>query len=328
MDPVTFGALSSNAVDDDFSAPLTDEFLLGVEHSLRSDFVVGLHASYRRFTGFAETELLVFDGDAFAEENLGSLGRPHRRDDYINRPQTVIGPDGEPYTINIGELRRGVTTRGGQLLRNGDREQEYKGLFLTMNKRLSGGWMARGHVSLQDWRWRIPDDANEDTTDTVAGGIEDGSEVLSGGRTVSGAKGNVYISNGWSYSLSGLYQVVPSRPWGFNVAASLNGREGFPLRYSQRVFRASVGSFLPAYIPITSDTGRFKYPDVHVLDLRVEKDFELRDLGFTLGVDVFNALNEGYVLQRSLALGRPNSDHVVEVLSPRIMRLGVRFRLR
>ncbi len=328
INPLDYSALSSNDVAGDFSAPLTDEVLLGVEHALMPDFVVGLQASYRRFTGLIEPERLVFDGDAFSEENLGHLGRVHRPDDYIYRPQTIIGPDGEPYTIEIGELRRGVTTRGGLLLRNGDREQEYKGLFLTMNKRLSGGWMARGHVSFQDWRWRIPDEANEDTTDEVAGGIEDGSEVLSGGRTVAGAKGNVYISNGWSYALTGLYQVAPSRSWGFNIAASLNGREGYPIRYSQRVFRPTVGSIFPTFIPITSDTGRFKYPDTHVLDLRVDKDFAFRDLGFTVGVDLFNALNEGYVLQRALTLGRPNSDHVVEVLSPRILRLGVRLHLR
>ena len=327
INPLDYSALSSNDVADDFSAPMTEEVLLGVEHSLKPDFVVGLQASYRRFTGLTETERLVFDGDAFSEENLGQLGRLHRQDDYIYRPQTITGPDGEPYTIRIGELRPGVTTRGGLFLRNGDREQEYKGLFLTMNKRLSGGWMARGHVSFQDWRWRIPDEENEDRTDEVAGGIKDGSKVLSGGRTVSGPKGNVYISNGWSYALTSLYQVAPSRSWGFNVAASLNGREGYPIRYTQRVFRPTVGQIFPTYIPITSDTGRFKYPDVHVLDLRVDKDFAFRDFGFTVGFDVFNALNEGYVLQRVLVLGRPNSDHVFEVLSPRILRLGVRLRL-
>ncbi|HYU30838.1 MAG TPA: carboxypeptidase regulatory-like domain-containing protein [Thermoanaerobaculia bacterium] len=328
VNPVTFGALSSNAVAGDFEAPMTEETLLGVEHSFGPDFVVGLQASYRHFTGLVEREALVFDGDAFSEENLGKLGRPHRRDDYVYHQVQITGPDGQPYTIRIGELRPGVSTRNGLLLRNGDREQVYKGLFLTLNKRLTNGWMARGHISLQDWRWRIPNDANEDQTDDVAGGIKDGSEVLSGGQSLNSPKGNVFISNGWSYSFTGLYQIARSRPWGFNVAAGLNGREGYPIRYTQRVFRSTVNTGRPTYIPVTADTGRFKYPDVHVLDLRVEKDFALQDLGFTVGFDVFNALNESYVLQRALILGRPNSDHVIEVLSPRIFRLGVRFRLR
>lgn len=325
--PVTFDALGANGVADDFSAPLTDEYLLGVEHSFLPDFVVGVHGSYRRFTGIVDSEFLVFDGDAYSEENLDSIGRPHRPDDYITARQlTINGPDGKPYTVDIRELRPGVSTRGGTLLENGDREQVYKGLFLTLHKRLASRWMARGHVSLQDWRWRIPDSENEDTTDDVAGGIRDGSEVLHG--RVGGSKGNVFISSGWSYAFTGLYQIAPARSWGFNVAASLHGREGYPIRYTQRIFRATVKPGLPTYIPVTSDTGRFKYPDVHVLDLRVEKDLAFKDLGLTLGVDVFNALNEPYVLQRSVVLGRPNSDHVVEVLSPRIVRLGVRLRLR
>jgi len=327
--PITYGLLQSNAVADDFSAPLTDELLLGVEHSLLPDFVVGIQASYRHFTGIVDTEALVFDGDALSEENLDKLGRPHRPDDYITgREITITGPDGKPYTVRIRELRPGVTSRNGSLLENGDREQVYKGLFLTMNKRLSEGWMARGHVSLQDWRWRIPDSENEDTTEEVNGGIKDGSEVLGGGLSVSGAKGNVFISNGWSYAFTGLYQVARSRSWGFNVAGSVNGREGYPIRYVQRVFRQTVNSGRATYIPVTSDTGRFKYPDVHVLDLRIDKDFTVRDLGLTVGVDVFNALNSSYVLQRQLVMGRPNSDHVVEVLSPRIFRLGARFRFR
>lgn len=329
LHPITFEAVSSNGVDPDFSAPLTDEVLLGVEHSIRPDFLVGIQGSYRHFTGIPDREYLVFDGDAFSEENLDSIGRPHRRDDYItSRVTTVTGPDGNTYTVPVRELRPGVTTRGGLLLENGDREQVYKGLFLTLHKRLAGRWMARGHVSLQDWRWQIPDREIEDTTDDVGGGVKDGTEVLSGSRFVSGPKGNVFISNGWSYAFTGLYRIAPEQSWGFNVAAAVHGREGYPLRYTQRIFRRTVNAGRPTYIPVTADTGHFEYPDVHILDLRLEKDFAFRDLGLTLGVDVFNAMNSSYVLQRQIVLGRTNSDHVVEVLSPRIFRLGARFRLR
>ncbi len=41
----------------------------------------------------------------------------------------------------------------------------------------------------------------------------------------------MFINSTWSYSLNGLYQIAPDRPWGFNVAANLNGRQGYPLRY-------------------------------------------------------------------------------------------------
>ena len=61
------------------------------------------------------------------------------------------------------------------------------------------------------------------------------------------------------------------------------------------------------------------------MDLRVEKEFKFDRVGLTLGVDVFNVLNESTVLQRNLRLGLNNSDFVQEVVSPQIFRLGVKL---
>ena len=223
-----------------------------------------------------------------------------------------------------------MSTRNGFLLQNGDREQEFLGASLSVHKRLSNRWMARGNVSWQDWTWDIPDSENQDPTDTIGGGIVDGTDVLQGSGTVSGAKGNVFINSNWSYSLTGLYQVAPDARWGFNLAASLTGREGYPIRYARRVNRAPIADTpgVGIDVPIVADANEFRAPDIHLLDLRIEKEFRLNDFGFTVGADLFNALNESYVLQRQSILGRRNSDHVQEVVSPRILRLGVRLSWR
>ena len=42
-----------------------------------------------------------------------------------------------------------------------------------------------------------------------------------------------------------------------------------------------------------------------------------------VGVEVFNALNEGTILQRQHRLSVGNTDHILETLSPRVVRLGV-----
>jgi hypothetical protein len=222
-----------------------------------------------------------------------------------------------------------VTTRNGFYLTNGQREQEFKGAALTFDKRLSNRWMLRGNVSWQDWRWRIPASENQDPTDTTAGGVVDGTEVLQPSGSVSGPKGNVFINSKWSYSLNGLYQIAPDHPWGFNVAANLTGRQGYPLRYGERIFRTSIADGANGIdVPVDSSPDSFRYPDVHVVNLRVEKDFTFRNVGLNLGADLFNALNESYVLQHQGVLGRSNSGHVVEVLSPRVFRLGARVSLR
>ena len=330
VNPFTLAPLISNAVDPDLDAPLTDELLLGIEHAIRPELVVGLNASYRQIRDILEAELLVFDGDPFAQENLGRTGRVHRRDDYVPNVLTGVLPDGEPYSVTYWTLRQGVSTRNGFLLQNGDREQEFLGASLSLHKRLSNRWMARGNVTWQDWTWNIPDSENQDPTDTIGGGIVDGTDVLQGSGTASGPKGNVFINSDWSYSLTGLYQIAPDAPWGFNVSASLNGREGYPLRYARRVNRAPIADTpgIGLDVPVAADADTFRFPDVHVLDLRVEKEFRLSDFGLTVGADLFNVLNESYVLQRQSVLGLTTSDHVLEVLSPRILRLGVRLSWR
>ncbi len=244
-------------------------------------FVVGLNLSYRQLTGLLEAERLVFDvGDPFAPGLLDSVGRVHRRSDYVEQTATAAAPDGRTYTVHYWELRPGVSTRNGFRLENGDREQEFLGASLTFNKRLSNRWMMRGNVSWQDWTWNIPDSENEDPTDTIGGGTVDGTEVLQGSGIASGAKGNVFINSEWSYSLNGMYQIAPDRGWGFNVAANLTGRQGYPLRYVHRVNRATIsdngGSGID--IPIQADPDGFRYPDLHVVDLRAEKELHLQRL--------------------------------------------------
>ncbi|MFL6192979.1 MAG: carboxypeptidase regulatory-like domain-containing protein [Thermoanaerobaculia bacterium] len=332
VNPFTLEPLQSNAVNPDLDAPLTDEVLLGVQHALMPQFVVGLNLSYRKVHNILETERLVFDtDDPYTPAYLGSVGRAHRRDDYVQgSPVTVTAPDGRSYTVNYWELRPGVSTRNGFLLTNGDREQEFKGASLTFDKRLENRWMMRGNVSFQDWTWQIPDGEIEDPTDNVAGGVVDGTEVLQGSGSVSGSKGNVFINSKWSYSLTGLYQIAPERPWGFNLAANLNGREGYPIRYSQRVVRNGISDNggTGVNIPVDPSPNAFRNPDIHVVDFRAEKEFHFDPFGLVVGVDVFNALNESYVLQRQGSLGRSNSGHVLEVLSPRVYRLGARISFR
>jgi Carboxypeptidase regulatory-like domain len=331
VNPFTLELLQSNAVNPNLKAPITDEVVLGVDHSLLPDFVVGLNLTYRRSHDVLDAQRLVFDTDnPYDPAFLGSVGRPAQRGDYVEAdPVTVTAPDGHTYTVHYWELRPGVTTRNGFYLTNGQREQEFKGAALTFDKRLSNRWMLRGNVSWQDWKWRIPASENQDPTDTTAGGVVDGTEVLQPSGSVSGPKGNVFINSKWSYSLNGLYEIAPDHPWGFNVAANLTGRQGYPLRYAERVFRTSIADGANGIdVPVDSSPDSFRYPDVHVVNLRVEKDFSFSNVGLNLGLDVFNALNESYVLQRQGVLGRGSSDSVVEVLSPRVFRLGARVTLR
>ncbi|HVG09270.1 MAG TPA: TonB-dependent receptor, partial [Thermoanaerobaculia bacterium] len=327
FNPYTLEYVQSYSLDPDLKSPMTDEVLLGVEHALRPNFVVGLRAHWRKLSGLLEKEALVFDGDAYSAENLTHVGRLHRRDDYVPAgTRTLTAPDGRQYTTTWYKLRDGVSTRGGLHLENGDREQDFKGVFLTAEKRLSEGWMLRANAGLQDWRWRIPDSENENPTDRATGGVKDDSPVLNG-QGLGGTRA-YFLNSRWSYSVTGLVQVARNHKWGFDLAGILGGRQGYPIQYSTRVFLPESAEGRLAYVPLGTEVGAYRYPDTHVLDLRLAKSFRLEPTDLMLSVDCFNALNSGYVMLRANALGNGTGNWVNETMGPRTFRVGARLSLR
>jgi len=333
VNPFTGGLLQSNALDSNLSAPKTDELLLGVEHALLPEFVVGVNLTYRKITDILQQDLLVFDGvgSAYSAANINSVGRRATRADYV-QGGTITGtlPNGTTYSRPFFVINPNLETREGRFLFNGDDEQTYKGASIVFNKRLANRWMLRGNVTYSDWTWsKVPASSNPDPTQLLGGGYREGDAVLQGSGTASGSKAGVYINSKWAYSLNGLYQVSPDRPWGFNVALNLNGREGYPVPYFQRIgLPANYVTGPTENIQVTDRPDSFRLENISIVDARVEKEFTFSDFGLTLGVDCFNVLNESYALQRNHRLQQTTSDNVREITSPRIFRFGARLSFR
>ncbi len=326
--------LPAYGVDPNLKAPHTDEIVLGVEHALMPEFVIGFNATWRKVSDLLEGETLVFDGDRLDPANANTIGRKAVASDYvISKYNTVVLPTGETRLIPVYSLRPGVTSRAGTYLENSDKTQDYLGLSFTFNKRLSNRWMARGNFSWNDWTWNVPSSEIVNGQQPVGGGNRDGDRVVTCVGAGSGAKQGICISSSWSYSMSGMYQVAPDKAWGFNVSAALNGREGYSNDYNIRARRSGFPT-TGFRTSVTNRPDEFKNGDVHVLDLRVEKEFRFDRVGLTVGVDVFNALNASTVTQRELQLDYPTrtsrfdintrGDYVSEVISPRIFRLGAK----
>ena len=169
-----------NITDPDLAPAKTDELLVNFEHALLPEFVVSAGVLYRNITDISELQPLV-------REN--GIVRVAERGDYVDR----VSATGLPYTAR----RPGVTSAGGSILTNGDREQQAFGVTLGATKRMSNRWMARGHLQYTDWTWDIPNSYFDhvDRTDfgdgagTIASGDRDGEVVAerSGG---SGSKGS------------------------------------------------------------------------------------------------------------------------------------------
>jgi len=240
---------------------------------------------------------------------------------------TVTGtlPNGQPYSATYYQLKPGLSSRGGFFLYNSRVGQDYRGATFNFNKRLSNRWMLRGNFNVQKWTWNVPNGALADPSNYLPG-IQDGSPVLQGTATAGGARGNVYINSNWSYNVNGLYQIAPDHKWGFNVALNATGRQGYPIPYFSKVPRAGFPA--QANVIVTNELDSFRNEAINVVDARLEKEFNFKDFGFTLGVDCFNLLNTSSVIQRQSNLGLSSANYVQEIVSPRIFRVGARFSFR
>jgi len=317
--------ISSNEVDKNLKPQSTDEVLLSVEHALLPEFVIGLNLTYRKISDVLIGNDLIFNGDAFSQANLENSGRRATFNDYV--PVTITGtlPNGQPYSTTYYQLKPGLSSRGGFFLYNSDVGQDYRGATFNFNKRLSNRWMLRGNFNVQKWTWSVPHGALSDPSNYLPG-IEDGSPVLQGSTTGTGSRGSVFINSNWSYNLNGLYQVAPDHKWGFNVALNATGRQGYPIPYFAKVQRA--GFTAPSNVVVTNELDSFRNDAINVVDARIEKEFNFKDFGFTLGVDCFNLLNTSTVIQRQSNVALSSTNYVQEIVSPRIFRIGARFSFR
>ena len=186
--------------------------------------------------------------------------------------------------------------------------------------------MARGYFNWAEATWNLGDDFFQfDDPTNISGSFDDDGAVYAEQSGGSGNKGDIWLQSTWSANLNGMYQVAPDRPWGFNFAANLFAREGYPLPYfvNQTVLEGAKS------VQVVREFDQFRSDDIFTTDLRVEKDVPFAEnLSATVSLDAFNVFNENYVLQRERNLGITTGNFLDETLSPRIYRLGFRINWR
>lgn len=299
--------------DPEFDPVRFSQWCLFLEHELWPGFVIDGSVKYGGATGLAEFPRLVF----------GQNGAPRPttfRDFLPGAGVTGTLPDGTPYDVGTFTLDPSLALTGGNLLTNGDREADYQGFGIGFTKRLSNRWMMRGHFTYQDWNWDVPTTFDLGDPNPIDALGRDGEAFAE--RSLAGDKSDIFLHSTWSFNVNGLYQVAPDRPWGFNVAANVFGREGYPLPYYDQVTEADGVS---RNIQV-GGLGDVRTDDILTVDLRLDKEFQVNDdFDVTISADAFNLFDEDYALQRRRQLNQPSTDDITEILSPRVWRFGVRL---
>jgi hypothetical protein len=139
--------------------------------------------------------------------------------------------------------------------------------------------------------------------------------------TGSGKSGIHQVLPKYQFIATGLYQAA----WGINLAANLVNRQGFSTPYHRTQVTTTDPNSARKSVLAVVDVDAARLPAVTSLDARVGKEFAFNRFRLNLDVDVFNVLNSNTVLGRQYDLRVTAADNVLEIMNPRVLRLGVRF---
>lgn len=321
-DPKAPGIVAApfNAVDPKLKAPKTDEFIVGVDSELMPALAVGVNYTYRKFKDVL-----------YSARYDSTTGRVLNAGDY-EQYATLTGtlPDGTSYSQPVYDIKKSVLTALGGVppgfftYNRPDFNSTYQGVELLLTKRLANRWMARGSFVWNVNKQHVganacADPSNVLTSSTVNAQTCRDNDIVAIQSAGSGSKGSVFLNSKWQFNIVGMYQL----PLGFNIAANLFGRQGYPINY----FRRSSGAtdrLTRNVVVVAADDHRYK--NAFEVDLRAEKVVTIfQNATLTLSADLFNLLNENTVLQRQNRLNLASTQTIREIQSPRIWRFGARL---
>jgi hypothetical protein len=299
----------------DVTAPRTREILLGVDREFTPD--VAVHATFT----YRYADNLIWNPP------IGARPADYHETTVLTGDFPGVGSVAVPvFGITTSQIGREALNREGYYRR-------YLAFEAGATKRMSDRWMARIGFASSQWNEYFDDRslAILDPTPTPSASDQYANFTASG-PLVNG--GPVVVAAGGSgrsaiYMLPPRYQAAVSAmyegPFGVNFAGNLAVREGYgePF-FVSRV--ASGDSLVPAKNVLLVDRpDRFRLDGVKLLDLRLEKRFKFQNANLALDFDVFNVLNTATILGRQYDARSTAFQQVLEIMNPRIARLGARF---
>jgi hypothetical protein len=265
----------------------------------------------------------------FTWRNNGLRGSDYQQISTLTGSHPAVGSYSVPiFGVIPGHVpaNRAATT---YTKRDGYSER-YLGFELAATKRMSNRWMARVGFSTNDHRQYFDGPDALGNFGTTASAADPTTSVLSPNRD-----GGVVVRQTGGSGKSGIYQVLPKyqfiatgvwqAKWQINLGMNMLVRQGFATPYHRTQVPTADPIAASKTVLLVTDLDDNRLPTVTSLDARVGKEFTYRRARFNVDLDVFNVLNSSTVLGRQYDLRVTTADNVLEIMNPRILRLGVRF---
>jgi hypothetical protein len=213
-----------------------------------------------------------------------------------------------------------------------DYHRRYLGFEFSATKRMANRWMGRlGFASTSfneyfDSAQAIMDKTPTSNTSLPTANLQASGPLVNGGpvmtQTAGSGKSGIYlVSPKYQMSANGMYQG----PWGLDLGANFVFRQG----YAEPFFRSRVNTndsvVANKNLLLVSAADQFRLDKVSTFDIRAEKMFKFDRTSFAFDFDVFNLFNNSTVLGKQYDARLTTYNSTLEIMNPRIARLGVRF---
>ena len=309
--------VSANSVDPNLKNDTTDEFIVGVDHEVGRGFAVGANYIWRKYGNFAWSDRQgITSADwvatTFTPAATACPGADGLRISAATCPTiTYYQPTFQQPTVvtlsNVPEYRR-----------------NFNGFELLARKRMSGNWMLNSSFSFNTTTVDYGGFPGSQPSTASAAITEDPTnrEQRNGYQydylTSGSGIGNVYVNAKWLFKLSGLYQA----PWGVNVSAFYNARQGYPLEYTvQTPTRLNGAGQVDVLL---NPVGETRLPNYHNVDFHVERAVRFAGVNFVPSLDVFNLANSNTIQAIRSRQNAANANQIQAIVAPRVIRFGVR----
>ena len=302
--------LTTTGVNDpNIKMPVTSEAIVGFDKQIGPDFGIGASFIYRKYTDYQAS----FTTDA--TYSMSSWTSANYVAQTYTAPASTCPAGASCPTITYYQPTSQPPVN--YLFTNTpDYYRTYKGLELTMRKRMSNRWMMNGSFSYN----------NNPVTYAAADAYQDPTNIAqqNGGQwaeqSSSSGLDNVYVNAKWLFRLSGSYTLAWHE---IGVAANYNARSGYPFL---AVVLSPTRPFSAGQASVYLDTiGDVRLPTFEQLDLRVNKTFRVGRARLQANMDVFNLFNGNTILSERRTQNASNANNISSILAPRVLRFGVRM---
>jgi hypothetical protein len=289
--------IRKNKYDANYNTPLLDELTLSFEKALGEDIAFSITGFYKRRHNLAKAIGVMADGSIETADNWYQSGTVPVGDTQSPRWIRHEVPVGTYYTNYKKDY------------------EKYMAVELSFTKKLSSKWMADASFTYQDWKSHM--EKNEHFNLNNFDYFQD--SVVAPETSGSGLTG-IFINSRWMLKLAGLYQL----PWGLNLSAVFQAREGYVIPYRVQVTLPS-GIGRTSFYEVGKKFGDDRLPTFSILNLGLEKVFKISDTTTaTLFVDWYNVTNKQTSLKVDNNIG-PYRDEVLMVTNPGNFQFGFRL---